>query len=390
MAGAKPETQNSKPETSIIDFSLRLDLIKIVAMFWIVAYHFYAAIVDFAYGVWQMRPIFPNPADFMTGWPLAGTVYGYAGITSFFIISGIGLTYSQAKKERGWKEFFVTRVLRIYPLYWAVLLLTLLTLWHYEPGRYFDPVSILLHFLGVHTLFGSYMQDLNGPLWFIGAVIQLYLFFPLLYWVLKKSNGGVLLALAVLLKGIELMTLNQIPGIGTVAVTYLPEFALGMYLGWLWARNPSFRIHWRIGLGMSVATLFLLFSLSSNRYYVEHGLGIINFDALLGIGSFFTLDFLFFLFFGLFQKLKLTMDEGLKELITAGAKGTFVVFMVHILFLNYYFLKQFLWIKPALAQSFNLSMVVIFSVFLGMLVLGYWVQQGYDRALARMERVGDK
>ncbi len=370
----------------LADFSLRLDLIKIIAMFWIVCYHFYAAIVDFKYGQWQLRPIFPNPADFFTGWPLAGTVYGYAGITSFFIISGIGLTYSQAKKERDWKEFFRTRLLRIFPLYWAILALTLVTLWHYEPGRYFDPVSILLHFLGLHTLFAPYMQDMNGPLWFIGAVIQLYLLFPLLYWVLKRSGGWTLLVLAIVLKGIELLTLNQIPGIGTVAITYLPEFSLGMFMGWLWAKNPNFRIDWRIGLGMTVGTVLLLFGLSTHRYFVEHGLGIINFDALLGIGSFFTLDFLFFISFGLLLKMKLVLDEGAVKLIRAGAQGTFVVFMVHILFLNYYFVKQFLWIKPTLAQSFALSMLVMGGVFIGLLVLGYWVQHHHDRLMARLER----
>ncbi len=370
----------------LLDFSLRLDLIKIIAMFWIVAYHFYAAIVDFRYSAWQLRPIFPNPADFFTGWPLAGTIYGYAGISSFFIISGIGLTYSQVRKERDWKEFFRTRVLRIYPLYWAVLVLTLVTLYHYEPGRYFDPVSILLHFLGLHTLFAPYMQDMNGPLWFIGAVIQLYLLFPLLYWVLKKSNGWVLLLLAVSLKGLELLTLNQIPGIGTVAVTYLPEFSMGMYIGWLWARKPDFRINWRIGLGMSLATVLLLFGLSTRRYFVEHGLGIINFDALLGISSFFTLDFLFYLLFDLFRRMKLVLDEPLKGVIQAGARGTFVVFMVHILFLNYYFLQQFLWLKPALVRSFSLSLAVIAVVFLGLLVMGYWVQRYHDELMARMDR----
>lgn len=361
------------------NFSLRLDIIKILAIFLIVFYHLYASVIDFKNGSLMLRPIFPNPVDFLTQWGFSLAVYGYIGLSAFFIISGLGLSYSQSKKEKNFGEFIKTRFIRIFPLYWIILAITILTIWHYEPSRHIDTTSVITHILGVHTLFSAYMQDMNGPLWFIGAILQLYLLFPFMYFLLKRNLIG-FFGSAIILKIIGMLMMQHIPGIGTVAAIYLPEFAIGMYIGRLWAQNPDFRINLRFGAVMSLLFVVMLFLLSTNKYVVIHGLWIINFDALSGICLFFTLDFLLQI-----AERFITWGNGKKEwLMREWAKGTFLIFMTHILFLNYYFMKEFLWWKPILAGNFFYAIIFIFLFYLIVSIVGYSIQIVYDKAIDKL------
>ena len=174
--------------------------------------------------------------------------------------------------------------------------------------------------------------------------------------------------------------MNHMPGIGTIATIYLPEFAIGMYIGRLWAHNPDFRIDLRFGAIMSLLFVVMLFLLSTNKYVVIHGLWIINFDALSGICLFFTLDFLL----QITEKL-VKFGNGKKEwLVREWAKGTFLVFMTHILFLNYYLVNNFLWLKPILADNFFYAIVFIGLFYIIVSVVGYLVQIAYDKAVDRL------
>lgn len=67
------------------------------------------------------------------------TKYGYLGVELFFIISGyVVLLSAQGKTVR---QFFLSRITRLYPAYWAACTLTFLTAYFWGVG----PASLYLH-----------------------------------------------------------------------------------------------------------------------------------------------------------------------------------------------------------------------------------------------------
>lgn len=48
-------------------------------------------------------------------------------------------------------------------------------------------INVISHLLFIHNLFGSTSQAVSANLWFMGALVQLYLLSPLLFYVIKKK-----------------------------------------------------------------------------------------------------------------------------------------------------------------------------------------------------------
>jgi peptidoglycan/LPS O-acetylase OafA/YrhL len=102
-------------------------------------------------------------------------------VSIFFVVSGIGISYSLTKLSyinsglRRAASYFKTRCRRIYPMYWLMLLLVLL-----KDGWVLPLEDFLLQFL---------LLDFNNPprVWFLFAIVQCYLVAPLLFQLLRKS-----------------------------------------------------------------------------------------------------------------------------------------------------------------------------------------------------------
>lgn len=110
-------------------------------------------------------------------------------VSVFFILSGYGIYHSFRRQygqggaggARALLRFFTRRALRIYPLYWAALLMTSLILPDYGFAT--------LHQFSLKTL-AIYMAlpvaVAPGVFWFIPALVQCYLAAPLCYWLLRR------------------------------------------------------------------------------------------------------------------------------------------------------------------------------------------------------------
>jgi len=120
------------------------------------------------------------------------------GVTIFFALSGFLITYllllESDKQEIDVKKFYVRRILRIWPLYYCYLLLSVITLLLF--GIAFEWKTILLM-----TFFAANIPailNLATPLlyhfWSIGVEEQFYLFWP---WIIKKIKHNLVLWLIV-------------------------------------------------------------------------------------------------------------------------------------------------------------------------------------------------
>jgi peptidoglycan/LPS O-acetylase OafA/YrhL len=103
-----------------------LDLLRFVAALAVVGYHF-TAFRTGGGSAWSPEPSV-RPADLF---PVVSEVtrYGFLGVDVFFLISGFVICMSVWGRTVG--EFFASRVARLYPAFWAAVLLTttVCTLW---------------------------------------------------------------------------------------------------------------------------------------------------------------------------------------------------------------------------------------------------------------------
>lgn len=112
--------------------------------------------------------------------------YGSLAVSLFFVLAGYLTHYSlkrrlagQTAAPRALLGYYYGRAARIYPLYWAALLLISFLLPGYamlhEPN---------LHILGIYL--GAPFIKAPGPYWFVSAIIQCFLLAPFLYLLLKR------------------------------------------------------------------------------------------------------------------------------------------------------------------------------------------------------------
>lgn len=125
-----------------------------------------------------------------------GGVFGQLGIILFFVLSGFLITYlllaeQQATDSISIKNFYIRRILRIWPLYYFIVILGLFILPHIKamavPGY---TEEIHNHFLAKTLMFLSFIPDVAYAVykhvpyaeqaWSVGVEEQFYVIWPLL------------------------------------------------------------------------------------------------------------------------------------------------------------------------------------------------------------------
>lgn len=97
------------------------------------------------------------------------TKFGYLGVPIFFIISGYVVSLSA--ENRTSYGFFVSRVTRLYPAYWACIIFTLFIVYFFGKHQY-SLNQILANF----TMLNSYLGygNIDGVYWTLQKEIQFY------------------------------------------------------------------------------------------------------------------------------------------------------------------------------------------------------------------------
>ena len=163
--------------------------------------------------------------------------FGYCGVQIFILLSSVGLAVSMAHKQLHYGKFVWHRLKKIYVMLIVasiVRIFVLIVCYKTTPDSN-TWLSILWQFLLIHTMVPGQGLAYNGPLWFIGLIVQLYLLFPLLLKIIKTYNFkglAAVCAFSYVCTYIELYLFHLPQGVYWFAnsIAHLPEFALGIYI----------------------------------------------------------------------------------------------------------------------------------------------------------------
>lgn len=302
-------------------------------------------------------------------------IYGFATVNVFLVVSGFVLTlsllnkggsllkatqvvrdgkgklYAFAETVYGWVLYNWKRLKRILvPFYISVLAGILF--WYGRNLLYpqfadwplfnlWDMGKLLI----VPYIFFDFelLQKFNGDYWFIVLIVQLYLLFPVLFFILKKSGvWKFLLIVAVITFGYRYYAaynLDSVPMGVYFPVEhsyyyysfFLPrmfEFAFGMALGYMcFYRNSILE-----GFKKTRWFLFGLILALLGYALLMYRWGWVVSDAVLGVG-------LFFVFYGMANWLS-KLHPIQKFMLKAG-ESTYEIYLWHHYFLNYIVIYAF-------------------------------------------------
>lgn len=149
---------------------------------------------------------------------------GDLGVTLFFVLSGFLITYLLLTEKLhtgsiSIKHFYIRRILRIWPLYYLIVLLAFTTLPHFITYRgyeltlydsdYFVKLFLFLFLMANVSYTFLSLVPFASPLWSVGVEEQFYLVWP----VLVKIIGGHILQVLVTIVAVAIAlnyTLNEL------------------------------------------------------------------------------------------------------------------------------------------------------------------------------------
>lgn len=181
--------------------------------------------------------------------------YGSLGVDLFFVLSGFlitGILYDSQSSPNYFRNFYMRRVLRIFPLYYLVLMAVfvvlplvpvlrdthLASLREYQWWAWLYAVNIYLSLKGEWAL--SYIEHF----WSLAVEEHFYLVWPLVVWLLAKRPGTLLKA-ALIVAIASFMARLTASAVGASVVTttvftpyQLDALCLGAFFA-VWLRQPG-------------------------------------------------------------------------------------------------------------------------------------------------------
>lgn len=232
-----------------------LDVLRVLAMFFVITYHFG---YEYAAAGLPCFNLFGTTVNY---------TFGNIAVTIFIALSG-GLLYKRYgvlgcnQGESPLKTFYLKRAKAIYPPFWIVnLYIPFTMLRHYiaDGNAFFlgHPFSILLTpigFDGYFKVFGVDTYVFCGD-WFVGAIVLLYLLYPLLACCYRKRPATTLIVLAVLY-GLQFMLPERYD---EVFNSYPVTLAFKFCIGFLLVENLERLRDWRIALASALVLAGLTF-----------------------------------------------------------------------------------------------------------------------------------
>jgi peptidoglycan/LPS O-acetylase OafA/YrhL len=176
--------------------------------------------------------------------------FGWSGVDLFFVLSGFlitGILYDAKNSDRYFKNFYVRRVLRIFPLYYAVIFFAAVIVPRFtaDPRLHLDHHGVWYwtYFQNIgRAWFGAKSNFLVDVTWSLAIEEQYYMLWPLVVFFLsRRALLAVSLGLAIVSGVWRIVLLKLGANFDAVYVTtfsHLDGIALGSWLA-LVARGPG-------------------------------------------------------------------------------------------------------------------------------------------------------
>jgi peptidoglycan/LPS O-acetylase OafA/YrhL len=263
----------NKPRESTAGHMPVLDGIRGIAILAVLLFHFIAP---------ENKEGFANAA---VSWVFA---YGSLGVDLFFILSGFlitGILYDARTDQHYFRNFYMRRLLRIFPLYYGVLIVIFLVLPLFPQLRGTELAELREHqawawlyavniYLAIHD---GWVLSYIEHFWSLAVEEQFYLIWPLAVWLLA-AKPRVFLTFSFLVAAASFIgrIVASLAGAGPVVIEVLTPFQLdALAIGGFFAvylRQPGGEAAARRWvLPLALAGLGLLVIQFGGRHLTSHG-----------------------------------------------------------------------------------------------------------------------
>ena len=267
------DTPGKRPEPDLTRHMPVLDGVRGLAILAVLLFHF----------VVPVRP--QGRIDAAITWLFT---YGALGVDLFFVLSGFlitGILYDSRTDPAYFRNFYMRRLLRIFPLYYGVLAIVFFVV-PLVPGLRGSEIADLrghqlwawLYGVNIYlALHGGWVLSYITHFWSLAVEEQFYLAWPLLVWLLAaRPRLFLTFSLAVAATSFGSRIIASFMGASTIATTVLTPFqldalALGGFIA-VYLRQPGGTARaQRFIVPMAAAGVSLLVLQFAMRHFAEYG-----------------------------------------------------------------------------------------------------------------------
>jgi peptidoglycan/LPS O-acetylase OafA/YrhL len=213
----------------------------------------------------------------------AGNAIGFSlagyGVTIFFTLSGFLITFLLLKEKSttgsvNIKHFYARRALRIWPLYYLYLGISLATLWAYSLPFAYESIPYYVFLAANVPFILGWELSFLGHYWSLGVEEQFYLFFPLLARTSKSTfrNWVVGILLVILFVKFVFWFLYRTKGIEwpyvAITVTRYQTLLIGAIGAMVYASGNRSFLRLITHKGTQLAAWLVVLLLAVNRFHI--------------------------------------------------------------------------------------------------------------------------
>lgn len=295
------------------------------------------------------------------------------GVPFFYLLSGFVLAYGYGDALGGRTEivaFYVRRLFRIAPLFYAMLIVWTVSSWLVW-GKVYSGQTYFLNFTFLYGLVPGYHESIVWAGWSIGVEMLFYLVFPVVACLLPGIVSSVVGFVVVCVLSAAVRNSFEAAGLGSYAYmnlgTHMPFFFAGVLCYRIWQR-AGFVAHagWgKLALlgGLGVAVVLVGWG-GLHEFFVE-----LRFGALER--NIWAVAFGLILLSACFWANPL-LDRG--PLLQLG-RFSFSVYLVHpflmLILIKFRFVENLMSVVPHLWANFIVSVVMTVSLVWGVSALTY-------------------
>jgi peptidoglycan/LPS O-acetylase OafA/YrhL len=233
-------------ELSTVGRVNELDLLRFFAAMMVVLFHY-------SFRGYASKGISPMPYPLLA--PAAK--YGYLGVDLFFLISGFVILMTASSGSL--RKFVISRIVRLYPAFWAACTLTFLTIAAIGGGRY--SASLSQYFINLTMLNGFVGVDpLDGVYWTLLVEMKFYALVALTLIFGKIKHAQELLIFWLLATvALDIFPIDNLRNL--LIVDYAPFFIAGAASFLIWSRGLSLTrlavivVAWSVALAHSLQAI---------------------------------------------------------------------------------------------------------------------------------------